>query len=252
LGETSINVQSPAQRSLLINRLSGYFAILFVADLLTIHEQSITYIGMPVAFPRHGAVGGISFLYRGRMEAEITRKLFTVDEYHRMGEAGVFHPEARLELIEGEIIEMSPPGIRHVSCVNRANALFAARLAEKAMVSVQNPLLLSRYTEPQPDIVLAKPRANFYSDKRLSWEDTLLAVEISDSTLSFDRNRKMRLYAAARVPELWIENLRNDVILVFRDPAPETYSSVQTFERGQVVSPSAFPEAQFTVEELLG
>jgi Uma2 family endonuclease len=186
------------------------------------------------------------------MGTEVTRKLFTVDEYHRMGEAGVFHPEARLELIEGEIIEMSPPGIRHVACVNRATALFTKRLGEKAMVSVQNPLLLSRYTEPQPDIVLAKPRANFYSDKRLSWEDTLLAVEISDSTLSFDRKRKMPLYAAAGVTELWIENLRNDVILVFRDPTPETYSSVHTFERGQSVSPAAFPDVPFNVGELLG
>ncbi len=186
------------------------------------------------------------------METEVRRKLFTVDEYHRMGERGIFHSEARLELIEGEIIEMSPPGIHHVACVNRANALFAARLAGKAMVSVQNPLLLSRYTEPQPDIVLAKPRANFYSDKRLSWEDTLLAIEISDSSLSFDSNRKMPLYARAQVPELWIENLRNDVILVFRDPAPKTYLTCLTFHRGESFSAVAFPEVIFKVEELLG
>jgi Uma2 family endonuclease len=186
------------------------------------------------------------------MEAEVTKKLFTVDEYHRMGEAGIFHPEARLELIEGEIIEMSPPGIRHVACVNRATALFTSRLAARAMVSVQNPLLLSRYTEPQPDLVLAKPRANFYSDRRLSWEDTLLAIEISDSTLSFDRKRKMPLYAAAGVPELWIENLRNDVVLVFRDPTPQTYATSLTFERGQSFSPSAFPDLVLSIEDLLG
>jgi Uma2 family endonuclease len=95
------------------------------------------------------------------METEVAKKLFTVDEYLRMGEAGIFHPEARLELIEGEIIEMSPVGDRHVICVNRANALFAARLAGKVMVSVQNPVRLSRYTEPQPDILLAHWRDDF-------------------------------------------------------------------------------------------
>jgi Uma2 family endonuclease len=186
------------------------------------------------------------------MEAEVTKKLFTVDEYYRMGEAGIFDPEARLELIEGEIIEMSPPGIRHMSCVNRANALFAARLPGQAMVSVQNPLRLSRYTEPQPDIVLAKPRKNFYSDKRVSWEDSLLVVEISDSTLSYDRNRKVPLYAAAGVPELWIENLRNDVLIVFRNPAGKEYSTSLSLGRGESLSVIAFPDITFTVDELLG
>jgi Uma2 family endonuclease len=194
----------------------------------------------------------LSFDYRGPMETEVTKKLFTVDEYHRMGEAGIFHPEAHLELIEGEIIEMSPPGMRHIACVNRATALFSSRLAGKAMVSVQNPLMLSRYTEPQPDIVLARPRPDFYSDRRLSGEDTLLAIEISDSTLSFDRNRKMPLYAAAGVPELWIENLRDQVILVFREPGAKTYATSLTFRHGQSFSAVAFPELTFTVEDLLG
>ncbi|PYR98256.1 MAG: Uma2 family endonuclease [Acidobacteria bacterium] len=194
----------------------------------------------------------ILFFIRGPMETEVTKKLFTVDEYHRMAEAGIFHPEARLELIEGEIIEMSPPGIRHIACVNRANAVFTSRLAGKAMVSVQNPLILSRYTEPQPDIVLAKPRADFYAEKWLSSEDTFLAIEVSDSTISYDRNRKMSLYARARVRELWIENLREGVILVFRDPRGNGYKTCLTFQRGQSFSPSAFPEVTFTVEELLG
>jgi Uma2 family endonuclease len=112
------------------------------------------------------------------MEIEVTKKLFTVDEYYRMGEAGIFDPEARLELIEGEIIEMSPVGTRHIACVNRATALFASKLAGKAMISIQNPVVLSRYTEPQPDVLLARPRADYYSSKRISAEDTVLAIEI--------------------------------------------------------------------------
>jgi len=186
------------------------------------------------------------------METEVAKKLFTVDEYLRMGEAGIFDPEARLELIEGEIIEMSPVGDRHVICVNRATALFSARLAGKAMVSVQNPVRLSRYTEPQPDILLAPWRDDFYASKRLSAEHALLVIEISDTTIRYDRNRKMPLYAKAGVRELWIENLQQDVILVYRNPGSETFATSLTFKRGVSLSLTAFPEIVFTVDELLG
>jgi Uma2 family endonuclease len=186
------------------------------------------------------------------METEVAKKLFTVDEYLRMGEAGIFHPEARLELIEGEIIEMSPVGDRHVICVNRANALFSARLAGKVMVSVQNPVGLSRFTEPQPDILLAPWREDFYAGKRLSAEHALLVIEISDSTVRYDRNRKMPLYAKAGVRELWIENLQEDVILVYRNPGPETFATSLVFKRGESLSLTAFPEIAFAVDELLG
>ncbi len=186
------------------------------------------------------------------METEVTRKLFTVDEFCRMGEAGIFGEEPRLELIEGEILEMSPVGIRHMSCVNRASALFAGRLAGRAMFSVQNPVLLSNDTMPQPDIVLAKPRENFYSDRRISPEDTLLVLEVSDTTLRYDRKRKMPLYAKWGVPELWIENLENDVVLVFRDPGLSGYANALTLRRGESISLVAFPQIRFTVDELLG
>jgi Uma2 family endonuclease len=186
------------------------------------------------------------------METEVAKKLFTVDEYYRMGQAGIFHPEARLELIEGEIIEMSPVGDRHIGCVNRATALFSTRLAGKVVVSVQNAVRLSRYTEPQPDIVLARPRKDYYSTRRILPRDTFLVIEISDSTIRYDRNRKMPLYAKSRVPELWIENLQENVILVYRNPAPETFATSLVFTRGQSISMAAFPEIVFKVDELLG
>jgi len=186
------------------------------------------------------------------METEVVKKLFTVEEYHRMGEAGIFHPEARLELIEGEIIEMSPVGDRHVACVNRATALFSARLAGKVMVSVQNAVRLSRYTEPQPDILLARPRDDYYASQRIFPKDTFLDIEISDTTLRYDRNRKMPLYAKSGVSEVWIENLQDDVILVYRKPGPETYSSSLTLGRGESIWLAAFPEILFKVDELLG
>lgn len=186
------------------------------------------------------------------METEVAKKLFTVDEYYRMGEAGIFDPEARLELIEGEIIEMSPVGDPHIGCVNRANAVFARRLGDKAIVSIQNPVRLSRYTEPQPDIVLARPRPDFYAGRRISPEDIFLVIEISDTTLRYDCNRKMPLYAKARVPELWIENLQENVILVYRNPKHETFETSSVFKRGESISLAAFPEISFKVDELLG
>jgi len=134
------------------------------------------------------------------METEVPKKLFTVDEYYRMGEAGIFGEEARLELIEGEIIDMSPVGTRHVGCVNRATGLFVTRFGDKAIVSIQNPVVLSRYTELQPDIVLARPRVDYYGNKIIAPEDTFLVIEISDTTLHYDRNRKMPLYAKSGVP----------------------------------------------------
>ena len=185
------------------------------------------------------------------METEVAKKLFTVDEYLRMGEAGIFDPEARLELIEGEIIEMSPRSERHIVCVNRATALFSSRLARKAMVSVQNPVRLSRYTEPQPDILLAPWRDDFYASKRLSAEHALLVIEISDTTIRYDRNRKMPLYAKAGVRELWIENLQDDSLLVYRDPVDNAYTTSLVLHRGESVSIIALPDVTFTVDQLL-
>ena len=186
------------------------------------------------------------------MRTEITRKLFTVDEYHRMGEVGILHEDSRVELIEGEILQMSPVGTRHIYCVNRATALFATTLAGKAIVSIQNPVVLSRITEPQPDIVLVRFRDDFYKTKRMTPDDTLLVIEVSDTTLRYDRNRKMPLYAKSRVPEVWIEDLQGDVILVYRDPGPETYSTSLVFHRGDSISLLAFPDVSFKVDDLLG
>ena len=185
------------------------------------------------------------------MHVEVTKKFFTVDEYYRMGEAGIFD-DTRVEFIEGEIIEMSPIGTRHVACVDRANALFSKSLADRAIVSVQSSLQLTNYTEPQPDLVILKPRADFYASKKHSPEDTFLVIEVSDTSLRYDRNRKAPLYARSGVPEVWIENLKDNVILVLRDPGPATYSTILTFKRNESLSLLAFPEINFKVDYLLG
>jgi len=186
------------------------------------------------------------------MQIEVTKKLFTVDDYYRMAEAGIIGPEERVELIDGEIIQMSPPGNRHIACVNRATTAFVEAFGKRAIVSVQNPLRLNIYNEPQPDIVVLKPRSDFYASTRLSPEHTFFVVEISDTSLAFDRKIKLVRYATFGVPEVWIEDLQHDLPLVFRQLEEQSYKSSLTLRPGDAVSPFAFPDTTFKVEQLLG
>jgi Uma2 family endonuclease len=186
------------------------------------------------------------------MRIEATKKLFTVDEYYKMAHAGILTPEDRVELIDGEIIEMSPIGNRHLGCVNGANEAFSAAFRGKAVVSVQNPLRLNNYTEPEPDVVLLKPRQDAYRRKRPVAEDALLVLEVADTTLAYDLKVKVPRYAAAGIPEVWIEDLENDVMLVFRDPEGNSYKTALTLTRDASISVQAFPVVIFKVSELLG
>ncbi|PYS10504.1 MAG: Uma2 family endonuclease, partial [Acidobacteria bacterium] len=156
------------------------------------------------------------------MEAEVKKRLFTVEEYHQMAEAGILREDDRVELIDGEIIQMSPIGHRHMVCVNRANTLFIQAFGNGAVVSPQNPVRLTDWTEPQPDLVVFKPRADFYAKKEPVPEDVLFMVEIAETTLSYDRKIKLPRYAAAGIPEFWIGDLKNDILHVYRNPGRET------------------------------
>ncbi len=186
------------------------------------------------------------------MRADIAKKLFTVDDYYRMAEAGILKPEDRVELIEGEIVEMSPIGNRHAGCVNRITDLFTFSFRGKAIVTVQNPARLNKYNEPQPDIILAKVRADYYASGHPTPEDIFLMFEISDRSLRYDRNVKVPIYARLGVPEVWIGDLEHDHVLVFRDPVSESYGTNLVLHRGDSLWVSAFPEIVFKVEDLLG
>ena len=186
------------------------------------------------------------------MQAEVTKKLFTVDEYYRMAEVGILSERDRVELIEGEIVQMSPIGRRHAACVDRTNHIFNASLKRRAIASIQNPLRLNEYNEPQPDIVVLKWRNDFYATKTHTPKDTLFVVEVSDSSLLYDVKIKLPLYAATGVRELWIENLKENVLLVCRNPEGKTYKTQLTLSRADAISPLAFPDVSFKVADLLG
>ena len=186
------------------------------------------------------------------MQVEATKRLFTVDDYYRMADAGILTPENRVELIDGEVIQMSPIGARHAGCVNAANDLFVNAFRGRAIVSIQNPLRLNNYTEPEPDAVLLKYRSDSYRAKRAMGSDALLVLEVADTTLSYDVNVKVPRYAESGVPEVWIEDLENNLLLVYRDPERAGYRTALTFQPADWVFVTTFPDVTFRVDAFLG
>jgi Uma2 family endonuclease len=181
---------------------------------------------------------------------QVTRWRFTVHDYHRMGEAGILHEDDRVELIEGEIVEMAAIGTRHFSCVNRLNRMLVMGVGDAAVVSVQNPVRLNEHTEPQPDITVIRPRD--YTESLPLPEDVLFLIEVSDTTLAYDRNVKLPLYARAGIGEVWIVNLPAETIERYTDPSGEGYRRAEHKRRGQSLQPTALPNLASTVDEVLG
>lgn len=153
------------------------------------------------------------------------RHLVTAQEYLRMGETGVFAPDARLELIEGEIFEMAPIDPPHSGTVIRLNRLLVQRAGDQAAVSVQNPVIASELSVPQPDFALLKPRGDDYSTAHPKRGDILLAIEVADTTLRTDLRIKAPLYARAAIPEYWVVDVKARVVHVFRAPGASTYDT---------------------------
>lgn len=186
------------------------------------------------------------------MLLDLERRLWKVEEYHAMAEAGILDEDDRVELIEGEIIAMSPIGVRHMAAINRLNYKLGRRFRDKAVVSVQNAIRLDDQSEPVPDIVLLPYRDDFYADEMPTADDVLLLTEVSDSTLPYDRRVKRPLYARAGVPEYWLVNLVDNTIEVHRRPENGTYTEVFTRYRNELIAAVAFPDQEFKVSELVG
>lgn len=170
---------------------------------------------------------------------------FSVEQYHRMAEGKVFGEDARVELLDGQVVDMSPVGARHAACVNRLTRLLGA-LGQTAILAVQNPIELSGLSEPQPDIALLRPRHDFYAGHHPLPTDVLLVIEVADTSWEYDRNRKAPLYLAAGIPEVWAVDLAGGAIEVLRGTECGRLGADDT------VAPLAYPDFVLKVADILG
>ena len=180
-----------------------------------------------------------------------TQHRFSVKEYYRMAETGVLRPDARVELLDGKIIDMSPIGPFHGGLVNRLIRIFGKLANGRWQASAQNPLRLDDHSEPEPDFMLLKPSTDDYTSRHPEPEDVFLLVEVADASLDYDRQEKLPAYGRAGVSEVWVVNLRDHVIEVHREPNFTGYGSKTVLRVGDKVSSQTFPDAVVDVGELL-
>ena len=181
----------------------------------------------------------------------LTEHRFKVQEYYRMAETGVLRPDARVELLEGRIIDRSPIGPLHGGLVNRLIRIYTQLSQGRWQASAQNPLRLDDHSEPEPDFQLLKPSPDDYTNRHPQPDEVFLLVEVSDSTLAYDREEKLPAYGRAGVAEVWIVNLLEGTLEVYRDPHFTGYGSQTVLRPGDQAAPHAFPDAVVEVAELL-
>ncbi|HEV7441970.1 MAG TPA: Uma2 family endonuclease [Steroidobacteraceae bacterium] len=181
----------------------------------------------------------------------IPRHRITVDEYYRMAEVGILPPDARVELIEGEIIDMAPIGSGHGGTIMQLVELLRDAARGRAQVLVQSEIRLSDMSEPQPDFALVKPRTDFYKKKHPGPADTSLIIEVSESSLRYDLQVKAPLYARHGVPEYWVIDLKGRQVRFFRSPDSGQYADVSSTGTPGVVAPVALPEVKIDLTHVL-
>jgi Uma2 family endonuclease len=185
------------------------------------------------------------------MEQHLLKGPFTVEAYQRLAELGVLNEDDRVELIDGQVVEMSPIREPHASCVRRLTDLFARNCLHIAMIDVQNPVVLGEHDAPQPDLTLLRRRSEGYPGHPRA-SDMLLVVEVADTSLSYDRGIKMPLYARMGIPEAWLVDLQADRIAVYREPTGGQYASVRLLSRGETLSPLPVPDVTLSTDDILG
>ena len=186
------------------------------------------------------------------MAVQLTRRRFTVDEYYAMARAGILAEDDRVELIDGEIVEMPPIGPEHAGSVDDIYQTLTRLFGDRAQIRSQNPVQLNPYNEPEPDFALLHRRPERYRAAHPTPADVFLIIEVSDTTLATDRRIKMPLYARHGIPEAWVIDLQHELVLVHREPTPDGYRLVSAARRGERLSPLAFPDRELAVDELLG
>ncbi len=174
---------------------------------------------------------------------------FSVEEYLRLGEVGIFHEDDRVELLNGNIVIMSPIGIRHMNAVRRLNNLAARRYGKLCLVDVQNPLVIDGISMPQPDLLLLRPDLDESRAPRP--EDVILLVEVADSSLPYDQSDKLEAYARNGIAEYWLLDLTRNELDVFREPDGRDYRTKLVVRAGESIAPLAFSDAPVSVSEIL-
>lgn len=186
------------------------------------------------------------------MSAELARLKFNIHDVERMVKAGMFAGNERVELIEGELIQMAPQGSYHIGSINRLAAILIPQLLGKAVVSVQNAVIINDVNEPQPDISLLRFRDDYYSNAKARPEDIFLLIEVSDSTVTYDRKVKVPLYARNGVAEVWVVNLPKKIVEVYSHLENGKYKVVKKLEFGETLSPKLIPSLKIKVAEIIG
>lgn len=181
----------------------------------------------------------------------VRKHLTDIHEWQRMGEANIFPPSTRIELIEGEILEMAPIGFNHSGHLKRIIKLFSKLAQDTAIISAQDPLQLGDLSEPEPDFMLLKPVDDFYSSRHPNASDVVLLIEIAESSLTYDQNQKLRLYALHGVAEYWLLNLNDNCLEVYREPFGETYAQKSTLRAGDSVTLTQLPDITIQVSSIL-
>jgi Uma2 family endonuclease len=186
------------------------------------------------------------------MNTTVSIHRFNVEEYHRLIENNILHEDDRVELIEGRIIDMTPIGSKHAACVSRLNEILSEKLQKRAIINIQNPICLTAYTEPEPDIAIIKRRPDFYAEQLPQPEDVLLIIEVSDSSLDYDCETKIPLYAKSNIPEVWLVNLIENNVAIYSGPSSEGYNVITKHRHNQILSPKSFHDITLTVSEIFG
>ena len=182
-----------------------------------------------------------------------SRPPLTVKEFEALAETEGWDEDSRVELLDGEIVWMSPINDPHAACVKRLNRLFNRRFADdQVLVSVLDPIRIEHYDEPQPDLALLRARPDFYASATPTPVDVLLLVEIADTTLRTDLGRKARIYASGSVSEYWVVDLNNRVLYVHRSPSGATYTERRVLAPGERVAAGFASHIEFAVEEVIG
>ncbi len=183
----------------------------------------------------------------------LTRHKLDVDDYYRMADAGIIGEDDRVELIDGELIDMAPIGQGHAATVGCLNRALVLAFTDRAIVWPQNPIRIDRLNEPQPDFALLRPRADFYrTGVPPGPADVVLLIEVADSSLRYDRGVKLPIYARAGIAEVWLIDLKRRVLDAYRRPGTDGYGEMSTHSPGDTITPGLAPDVQIVLEQVFG